>query len=94
MVLDGPGETTYVQLAYHAPRANDPDFLLLMDMVHHPFTFESKEQAKGQMIHMQLAVEENTRLTAALLLRMHQDSRIEEEHAAYGDSGFVSETSE
>lgn len=29
------------------------DFLLLMDMVHHPFTFESKEQAKGQMIHMQ-----------------------------------------
>lgn len=30
VVLDGPGETTYVQLAYHAPRANDPDFLLLM----------------------------------------------------------------
>lgn len=29
------------------------DFLLLMDMVRHPFQFESKEQAKGQMIHMQ-----------------------------------------
>ena len=29
------------------------DFLLLMKMVHHPFTFESKEKAKGQMVHMQ-----------------------------------------
>jgi V/A-type H+-transporting ATPase subunit A len=29
------------------------DFLLLMDMVRHPFKFESKEQAKGQMVHMQ-----------------------------------------
>ena len=48
----------------------------------------------GEMIHMQLAVEENTRLTAALLLRMHQDSRIQEEQAAYGDSGFVSEAYE
>ena len=48
----------------------------------------------GEVIHMQLAVEENTRLTAALLLRMHQDSRLEEEQTAYGDSGFVSETYE
>jgi len=29
------------------------DFLLLMDMVHHPFQFESKEKAKSQMTHMQ-----------------------------------------
>jgi V/A-type H+-transporting ATPase subunit A len=29
------------------------DFLLLMAMVDHPFQFESKDQAKGQMIHMQ-----------------------------------------
>jgi V/A-type H+-transporting ATPase subunit A len=29
------------------------DFLLLMDMVHKPFKFESKEEAKGQMTHMQ-----------------------------------------
>ena len=29
------------------------DFLLLMDMVHHSFTFDSKEQAKVQMIHVQ-----------------------------------------
>lgn len=45
----------------------------------------------GQTIHMQLAVEENTRLTAALLLRMHQDSRISDEQAGYEDSGFVGE---
>ena len=29
----------------------------------------------GESIHMQLAVEENTRLTAALLLRMHQEGQ-------------------
>lgn len=28
--VTGPGETTYVQLAYHAPQASDPDFLLFM----------------------------------------------------------------
>ncbi len=47
----------------------------------------------GQMIHMQLAVEENTRLTAALLLRMHQDSRVQDEQAVYGE-GFVNEVYE
>ena len=31
--------------------------------------------AVGESISMQLAVEENTRLTAALLLRMHQESQ-------------------
>lgn len=29
------------------------DFLLLMDMVHHSFKFDSKEQAKNQIIHLQ-----------------------------------------
>jgi V/A-type H+-transporting ATPase subunit A len=29
------------------------DFLLLMDMVHHHFSFESKEQAKEQMVQLQ-----------------------------------------
>ena len=29
------------------------DFLLLMDMVHHSFSFESKEQAKTKMTHIQ-----------------------------------------
>jgi hypothetical protein len=47
----------------------------------------------GQFIHMQLAVEENTRLTAALLLRMHQESQVQDERAAYGEA-FVNETYE
>lgn len=47
----------------------------------------------GQAIHMQLAVEENTRLTAALLLRMHQESRAHDEQANYGE-GFVNEVYE
>jgi V/A-type H+-transporting ATPase subunit A len=29
------------------------DFLLLMDMVHHPFVFETKEEARRQLIHLQ-----------------------------------------
>ncbi|MBN2468793.1 MAG: V-type ATP synthase subunit A [Deltaproteobacteria bacterium] len=29
------------------------DFLLIMDMVHHPFTFKGKEEAREQMTHMQ-----------------------------------------
>ena len=33
--------------------------------------------ALGEMISLQLAVEENTRLTAALLLKMHQDSQVD-----------------
>lgn len=33
--------------------------------------------ALGEMISMQLAVEENTRLTAALLLKMHQDNQVD-----------------
>lgn len=31
----------------------------------------------GESLHLQLAVEENTRLTAALLLRMHQDGQVD-----------------
>lgn len=33
--------------------------------------------ALGEMISLQLAVEENTRLTAALLLKMHQDNQVD-----------------
>jgi len=33
--------------------------------------------ALGEMISLQIAVEENTRLTAALLLKMHQDSQVD-----------------
>lgn len=44
--------------------------------------------AMGEQMHMQLAIEENTRLTAALLLRMHQESQ-QENRAGYG--GFENE---
>jgi hypothetical protein len=33
--------------------------------------------ALGEMIALQIAIEENTRLTAALLLKMHQDSLVD-----------------
>lgn len=43
--------------------------------------------ASGESIHLQVAVEENTRLTAALLLRMHQESQVEPEADYVGDFG-------
>jgi zinc protease len=30
VMLRGPGETTFIQVAYHAPRASDPDFFAFM----------------------------------------------------------------
>ena len=48
--------------------------------------------ALGENIQLTLAMEENTRLTAALLLRMHQDSQAEPPPAAaYSAGGFASE---
>lgn len=48
--------------------------------------------AAGESLHLQLALEENTRLTAALLLRMHQESHQSDQRAAYsGGSGFTSD---
>lgn len=44
----------------------------------------------GEGIQMQLAMEENTRLTAALLLRMHQESQPKEEET-YLTGGFLTE---
>lgn len=41
----------------------------------------------GESLHLQLAVEENTRLTAALLLRMHQDGQVDG-GAPYGTGAF------
>jgi hypothetical protein len=46
--------------------------------------------ATGESFHLQLALEENTRLTAALLLRMHQDSQ-QEARGNYSAPGFESE---
>lgn len=43
----------------------------------------------GESIHLQIAVEENTRLTAALLLRMHQDGQ--GDTAGYGTGGFATD---
>jgi hypothetical protein len=45
--------------------------------------------ASGESLHLQLAVEENTRLTAALLLRMHQESQ--QDNRSYGAPGFETE---
>ena len=45
--------------------------------------------AMGEYIHLALAVEENTRLTAALLLRMHQESQPEQTPSYTG--GFMTE---
>lgn len=43
--------------------------------------------AAGESLHLQLALEENTRLTAALLLRMHQESHQADPRATYGGAG-------
>ncbi len=47
--------------------------------------------ASGESVHLQLAVEENTRLTAALLLRMHQETQQEPAARNYGAPGFASD---
>lgn len=47
--------------------------------------------ALGEFVLLQLAIEENTRLTAALLLKMHQDSQPEPTPAAAYTGGFTSE---
>ncbi len=47
--------------------------------------------AMGEIILLQIAVEENTRLTAALLLKMHQDSQVEPQSAPYAAGGFANE---
>jgi len=47
--------------------------------------------ASGESLHLQLAVEENTRLTAALLLRMHQETQQEPSPRNYGSAGFASD---
>ncbi|HMN28961.1 MAG TPA: hypothetical protein PKE45_12490 [Caldilineaceae bacterium] len=46
--------------------------------------------ALGEVIHLQLALEENSRLTAALLLRMHQESQ-QETRSSYSAPAFESE---
>ena len=45
----------------------------------------------GEFMHMQLAVEENTRLSAALLLKMHQEGQVEDTQSYGAGGGFVNE---
>lgn len=45
----------------------------------------------GESLHLQVALEENTRLTAALLLRMHQDGQAETASPYNTAGGFISE---
>lgn len=46
----------------------------------------------GEQLHLWIAVEENTRLTAALLLRMHQEGQSEATVSTYGaGGGFINE---
>lgn len=61
-------------------------FVLIMGLIYFLVLYVS-----GENLHLQLAVEENTRLTAALLLRMHQEGQ-GEAAAPYGaGGGFVNE---
>ena len=61
-------------------------FILILGLVYFLVLYVS-----GESLHLQLAVEENTRLTAALLLRMHQEGQ-GDNAAPYGaGGGFVSE---
>ncbi len=46
--------------------------------------------ASGESFHLQIALEENTRLTAALLLRMHQESQ-QDTRTGYNTPAFESE---
>jgi hypothetical protein len=45
----------------------------------------------GESLHLQLAVEENTRLTAALLLRMHQEGQTDATPNYGAGGGFINE---
>jgi hypothetical protein len=61
-------------------------FILIFGLMYFLFLYVA-----GESIHLQLAVEENTRLTAALLLRMHQEGQ-GDTAAPYGaGGGFVNE---
>jgi hypothetical protein len=60
-------------------------FLLIGGLLNFVFLY-----ALGELLLLQLAIEENTRLTAALLLKMHQDTLPEPQPAAY-PGGFANE---
>jgi hypothetical protein len=62
-------------------------FVLIVGLIYFLILYVS-----GESLHLQLAVEENTRLTAALLLRMHQEGQGGDSGSPYGaGGGFVNE---
>ena len=65
-------------------------FVLILGLIYFLVLYVS-----GESLHLQLAVEENTRLTAALLLRMHQEGQTDTTAGVYGTTGagggFVNE---
>lgn len=61
-------------------------FILIVSLIYFLILYVS-----GESLHLQLAVEENTRLTAALLLRMHQEGQGEAASPYGAGGGFVSE---
>lgn len=61
-------------------------FILIMGLIYFLVLYVS-----GENLHLQLAVEENTRLTAALLLRMHQEGQGDAAVPYGAGGGFVSE---
>lgn len=61
-------------------------FILIVGLVYFLILYVS-----GESLHLQLAVEENTRLTAALLLRMHQEGQGDAATPYGAGGGFVSE---
>ncbi len=61
-------------------------FVLFMSLIYFLVLYVT-----GETLHLQLAMEENTRLTAALLLRMHQDGQTESAAPYTAAGGFISE---
>jgi hypothetical protein len=61
-------------------------FILIIGLIYFLILYVS-----GENLHLQLAVEENTRLTAALLLRMHQEGQGDSGSPYGAGGGFVNE---
>jgi hypothetical protein len=61
-------------------------FILIMGLIYFLILY-----VMGENLHLQLAVEENTRLTAALLLRMHQEGQGDGASPYGAGGGFVNE---
>jgi hypothetical protein len=61
-------------------------FILILGLIYFLILYVS-----GESLHLQLAVEENTRLTAALLLQMHREGQGDAAVPYGAGGGFVNE---